>query len=96
MIVPVAVGGNDLNLTPATAVVVPGESRVFRHISHVVPWSADARADWVSPRQGLFFSGHIVYADNNGTSRHTAFRRRYNSERRRFYPIDDKEHEYTD
>jgi len=96
MIFPVAIGGNDLNLIGARSILAPGESRVFRHVSPVVRWSAAANRDWENAREGLFFSGHIVYTDENDTSRHTAIRRRYDPQAQRFYPIDDKEHEYAD
>ena len=45
---------------------------------------------------GLFFVGHFIYADDNGTLRHTAFRRQFDPRGQRFYPITDPEHEYAD
>lgn len=99
MLVPTAMGGNDLisATTPDGKVtLIAGESKKFTHIAAVVAWSAGAKQSWDDDRLGLFFSGHIIYTDDNGTSRHTAFRRRYDPVRQRFYPIDDQEHEYAD
>lgn len=52
--------------------------------------SIQLSGDW-----GYFFSGHIVYQDND-VLRHTAFFRKYDPKTCRFVPIDDPQLEYCD
>jgi hypothetical protein len=63
--------------------------------------AVDARAapePWSAPTIGsdLLFLGYIVYEDNIGTKRVTAFCRAYKRSAKRFIPIDDKDYEYQD
>jgi len=50
----------------------------------------------LSPNISPVFFGAVLYQDDVGTKRRMAFRRIYDSERARFVPSDDPEHEYSD
>jgi hypothetical protein len=108
MIVPtLANDKNDLEKAIGEPIILQGgQSKMLFYWTDHFTWDDRIKSDfgttsdiWKNrPAQyvGLFFVGHIIYADDNGTLRHTAFRRRYEARGQRFYPISDAEHEYAD
>jgi hypothetical protein len=53
-------------------------------------------SSYINKKEGLFFTGHIIYKDSSGVRRHTVFRRKYLSSIEFLRPVDDSEQEYAD
>jgi hypothetical protein len=97
VVIPAADGAMQLDTGRRSGIIEPGENRVFAH-SPPLAWDVDTRRSYAEHDRGLFFSGHIVYIDDNSVRRQTAFRRKYDPGTERFYRIPGhaEEHDYAD
>lgn len=77
----------------------PGEQVHLSFKSPTLRWSGDNDTchEFIEPEYGMFFSGQIIYEDDNRTRRHTGFRRKFSLDQHRFLPVDGGRHyEYQD
>jgi hypothetical protein len=94
MLIPNSAGKNVI--PTGDAPFQPGETKRFDFWGNL-EWEVETRKSYHDNDRGLFFVGHIMYSDELGTLRETAFRRRYNPsiERFEYVPVG-FDHEYVD
>ena len=74
----------------------PGEVHQSGFCSTDVTWERNFTRGGATNAPRLVFAGQIGYEDARGIKRHTAFCRRFDVKRERFYPMEDPELEYAD
>jgi hypothetical protein len=74
----------------------PGEVHESGFCSQEVTWERHFIQGGTNNAPRLVFAGQIGYEDARGIKRHTAFCRRFDIKRERFYPMEDPELEYAD
>ncbi len=94
---PPIVGDPPRNFLGASRLTVNAVWREFPYESGT-RWTEDDFHGYVSPRQGIFFGGKILYQDGNGENRRLGVFRRLDTATRRFLPLtaQDADYEYDD
>lgn len=89
-------GGSDIDGKK----LMPGEQVHLSFTSPTLRWSGgnDTCHTFLEPEYGMFFSGQIIYEDQDGIRRSMGFRRKYFSEQHRFLATGNNEphYEYQD